>query len=583
MVYVIRIALLPFLLLGLFGIVNGQEITFTATVDRNTIAAGDPVQFTITLTNAQGSFNAPDLGGMVVLQGPFESTNVNFFNGRMIASVSRSWRITATSPGKYTIGSAKARVGGGVLETDPITIEVAAATARPQDPQASQGQKRDNNLFITINLNRNKGYVGEQIVATYTLYSRYPSVDLSKYDLPKLNGFWSEEVNLGNTSWEDKPETINGVQYRVAVLKRQILFPQRGGKLRIEPFTLSCVVNRSFFNRGTAIDVVSNAVEFTALELPGQAPSGFTGAVGELQMTVKADRTEVKADEAIELTVRISGRSNLKLLEGPAVEFPSDFEVYDPKVTDKITVNGGGMSGQREFQYLVIPRYEGTYDLDPITFSYFDPKSGAYRTLRSDGLSIEVAPGAGGPSATIQRPSKTDVKAVGTDIRYIRTGPVGLRPKGELLFGSPHWWAGMATPALGFLLLLAWRRRHLRDSADVVGMRRKRADREARKRLEQAHTALRQDAKEEFHGALSKALHGYLADKFGLGVAEVSSAQLGIHLGRFPGGDALAKEYAALLATCDMARFAPVEERPRKELYDQSVALIGRTEQLIRA
>ena len=370
-----------------------QEIAFTATVDRNSIAVGEHVKLTITLVNSRESFNAPDLGGLVIDRGPFESSSFNYVNGRMTSSVSRTWMLTATRPGKYTIGAASVRVGGGVITTEPITIEVAKGSAPPADPGVAQGQGRDPNLFVTISLSKNKAYVGEQVVASYVLYSRYPNIELSKYDLPKLDGFWTEEIDLGDAGWEERPQVINGLQYRVAVLKKQLLFPQRSGRLRIEPMSLTCVVNRSFFSRGTAIDVTSNAVELTALELPPNAPAEFSGAVGELQMNVSADRTEVNADQAIELSVRISGRANLKLLDAPNLTPPAEFEVYDPKVNDKISIGSNGMAGHREFQYLMIPRHDGTYELDGVTFGYFDPKAGEYRTLRSGPLTIDVAPG----------------------------------------------------------------------------------------------------------------------------------------------------------------------------------------------
>ena len=578
-----RIALITALLLCSIGMALGQEISFTAKVDRTSIAAGEPLQLTISLANAQGNISAPELGGLVVQRGPFPSTDIKVFNGRMVTSVSHTWVLTANRPGKYTIGPARVQVGGGVISTDPITIDVGAAAAQPQEAQAMQGQSRDVNLFATISLSKNKAYVGDQVVATYTLYSRYANLDLAQYDLPKLNGFWTEDVPMGNTAWEEKLETINGLQYKVAILKRQVLFPQKSGKLRIEPFTLTCVVNRSFFNRGNSIDLKSNVVELTALDLPPSAPANFTGSVGEMQMAVKADRTSIKADEAIELTVRITGRSNLKLLEAPAITFPSDFEVYDPKVTDKITVNGGGMSGQREFQFLVIPRYEGQYELEPISFSYFDTKEGSYKTLKSEAMTIDVAAGAGGAGVAVQRPTKTDVKVLGTDIRYIRQSPLELRPVGHQLFGSAVWFAGMGTPAVAFVLLLVWRRKHLREQGDSVGLRRKRADKVARERLKQAAEALKQNARELFYTALSKALHGYLADKLGTGVAEVSAAQLHERLSGYPEGPALAADFAALITTCDMARFAPSDDRPRQEVYDEAARLIGRAEQHLRA
>ena len=560
-----------------------QEIGFTASVDRNAIAVGEYVKLTIQLTNSQERFDAPSFGGLVVAQGPFESSSFNYVNGRMSSSVGRTYVLTATAPGKYTIGAAKVKVGGGFVQTEPIVIEVAKGSARPSDQGVAQGQAQDPNLFATISLSKNKAYVGEQVIATYTLYSRYANIELSKYEVPKIDGFWAEEIDLGDTNWEDQLHTVNGMQYRVAVLKRQVLFPQRSGKLRIAPLELSCVVNRSFFNRGSMVNVKSNAVEVNAMALPTTAPSDFNGAVGELDMAVKLDRTTVKANEAVEMTITYSGRGNLKLIEAPKLAFPNDFEAYDPKVTDKISVNASGMSGSRTFQYLVIPRHEGDFPLEPIGFSYFDTRSGSFRTVQAEPMTIQVSPGDGGPSATIQRPSKTDVEEMGKDIRYIRTGDLELRPTDHHLFGSIAWFAGMGTPALAFMVFLAWRHKREADQRDVAGSRRKQADRVARKRLNEAELALKGRDRNAFYNALAKALNGYIADKFALGPAEVNAVTLTDRFAKYAGGEGLAAEYMELIKACDMARFAPVEDRPRQQLYDEAASLIGRTEQLVRA
>lgn len=560
-----------------------QEIGFTASVDRNAIAVGEYVKLTIQLTNSQERFDAPSFGGLVVAQGPFESSSFNYVNGRMSSSVGRTYVLTATAPGKYTIGAAKVKVGGGFVQTEPIVIEVAKGSARPSDQGVAQGQAQDPNLFATISLSKNKAYVGEQVIATYTLYSRYANIELSKYEVPKMDGFWAEEIDLGDTNWEDQLHTVNGMQYRVAVLKRQVLFPQRSGKLRIAPLELSCVVNRSFFNRGSMVNVKSNAVEVNAMALPTTAPSDFNGAVGELDMAVKLDRTTVKANEAVEMTITYSGRGNLKLIEAPKLAFPNDFEAYDPKVTDKIIVNASGMSGSRTFQYLVIPRHEGDFPLEPIGFSYFDTRSGSFRTVQAEPMTIQVSPGDGGPSATIQRPSKTDVEEMGKDIRYIRTGDLELRPTDHHLFGSVAWFAGMGTPALAFVVFLAWRHKREADQRDVAGSRRKQADRVARKRLNEAELALKGSDRNAFYNALAKALNGYIADKFALGPAEVNALNLTDRFAKYASGEGLAAEYVELIKACDMARFAPVEDRPRQQLYDEAASLIGRTEQLVRA
>jgi len=569
------------LLAGLGG--HAQEIGFTAAVDRNTIATGEYVKLSVNLTNSKEGFEAPSFGGLVAVQGPFENSSFNYVNGRMSSSVGRTWVLTATAPGKYTIGPAKVRVGGGIIQTEPIVIEVTKGPARPSDPGAEQGQSRDPNLFASISLSKTKAYVGEQVVATYLLYSRYANIELSKYELPKMDGFWAEEIDLGDTNWEDQLQTVNGLQYRVAVLKRQVLFPQRSGKLRIAPVELSCIVNRSFFNRGSAVSTRSNAVEVTAMALPGNAPADFNGAVGELGMVVKADRTDVKANEAIELTITYAGRGNLKLMAGPTLDFPSDLEAYDPKVTDKISVNASGMNGSRSFQYLVIPRHEGEFPLEPITFSYFDTRIGSYKTIQADPMTIRVSPGDGGPVSAIQRPTKSDVEVLGKDIRYIRTGDLHLRPSGDRLFGSLSWFAGMGAPALAFVVFLGWRRKRENDLSDVAGSRRKQADRVARKRLSEAEQALRSSDRGAFYDALGKALHGYLADKFSLGHAQMTDAIVRERFSAFANGEVVANAFLNLRTACDMARFAPVEDRPKQQIYDEAVALIGRIEQLVRA
>lgn len=571
-------------LLALVAIASGllmqaQEITFDASVDRTNVATGDPIKLTLSLTNApmNSGITPPDLGGLVVVQGPFDQNSFSMINGRTSSSLQRTYYLQALQPGDYTIGPASARVGGGAIQSKPIRIHVVKGeSSGPNNSQLSEAQRSDPNLFCTISLSKSKAYVGEQIVATYTLYSRYNSLQPGDYDLPKLDGFWAEEIDMGETSWEKIPQTINGLRYNVAVLKKQVLFPQRSGKLRIAPMTLNYRVNVSFFNNGTPVRVTSNAAEVTVMDLPPNKPADFIGAVGELRMEVKAANTTLKANEAIDLSVKFSGRANLKLIDAPKPGFPSDFESYDPKVIDHITVNGGGMSGNREFQYLVIPRHEGDYIVGPITYSYFDPGSGQYRQMSGDALEFHVQKGDGSATA-VARPSRTDVQQLDHDIRYIRTGDLKLEPLGHHLFGSWPWAAGMATPPLAFLLFAAWHRRRERMLSDTQGLRRKGADKVARQRLKAAEQALGSNDREAFYTAMGKALEGYFADKFNLGVAEVNADMVRLKLGHLENG-ALAEEYIRQLGDLEMARFAPFESRSRQAAYDEAASIIRRIE-----
>lgn len=573
---------LPTFVLALAALfVQAQEITFQARVDRNEIVAGEPLKLIIELNNAaaSGGIATPDLGGLMVLQGPMESNSFSSINGRMTRSSSRTWYLTSPQPGTFTIGAASVRVGNGVLQTDPITVKVTKGEAGAgSSAAADQGQKRDPNLFCTITLSKNKVYVGEQVIATYTLYSRYNSLQPRDYDLPKLNGFWAEEVDLGPTNWESQLQTVNGMQYRVAILKKQVLIPLRSGKLTVAPMTLNYLVNPSFFSSGTPVRIQSNSTEVTVLEHPAGRPADFIGAVGELRMEVKAPTTQVKANDAIDLSIRLNGRANLKLVDAPKLNLPPDFDTYDPKINDQITVNSSGMSGSREFQYLLIPRHEGEYDLGPLTFSYFDPASGSYKQLRSEPLVFHVEGSDGsGQAGTAGVPSKVDVQRLGSDIRYIRTGDLQLKPKGRHLFGSPGYLAGMVVPPTLLLLLFVWHRRREERLGDKQGQRRRGADRVAKQRLALAEAALEKDDHAAFHDAIGRALEGYFADKFNLGVAEVNTGMIHEKLDGLDEGST-ANEFTALLNEAQMARFSPVAGKSVLQMYDEASAIISRIE-----
>lgn len=571
------------LLLG-SGMLKAQEITFQAGVDRYEIATGEPVKFTIELSNASasGGISTPDMGGLVVLQGPMESNSFSSINGRMTRSSSRTWYLTSPQPGTYTIGAATVRVGNGQLETDPITIKVVKGAAGGSgNAAANQAQKRDANLFCTISLSKSKAYVGEQIIATYTLFSRYNSLQPRDYELPKLNGFWAEEVDLGATNWEPQLQTVNGMQYRVAVLKKQVLIPLRNGKLTVAPMTLNYLVNPGFFTSGTPVRIQSNAAEVTVMELPAGKPSDFIGAVGDLKMTVKAPDGTITANEAIDLSIRFNGRANLKLVDAPKLALPPGFESYDPKINDQVTVNSSGMSGSREFQYLLIPRNEGNYDMGALTFSYFDPASATYKQLRSEPLVFDVEPGAAGAGGASGGPVKMDVERLGSDIRYIRTGDLQLKTKDHHLFGSWPYILGMSVPPALLLLLFLWYRRREERLGDEAGQRRRGADRVAKKRLAHAAAALADGDQGRFHDALGRALEGYFADKFNLGVAEVNAAMIHEKLDALDEGST-AGQFIALLNDAQMARFAPVVDKPGKQMYDEAGTIISRIENQLR-
>jgi BatD DUF11 like domain len=580
-----RSFLLYFLLLAssLSG-AQAQEITFTANVDRNVMAVGERLRLTLTLTNGDGNITPPNMGGLAVVGGPSQNRSYSFVNGVQSRTTSVSWMLGAGAPGTYTIGEASVRIGNGVIKTDPITITVtkdAANKGSSANVAPNPGQNAD--LFASIRLSKEKVFVGEQLVATYTLYSRYANLQLGDTKMPVVNGFWAKEVPAGSVEWENDLVTINGLSYRVAVLKRQVLFPQRAGDLSVDAMELQCTVNQGFFNRGNTLTVRSNTAKVKVLPLPTAPPADFSGASGDLDMRVTTDLNEVKENDPIELTIQVSGRANLELLTAPPITFPSDLETYEPKVVDNISVGAQGMSGSRTFQYLIIPRHTGSYEIGPITMSYFDVTTRSFKSLGGQVFNITVERGDGttGPSAGA-RPSQKNVELLDADIRYIRTTHEDLLPAGQYLFGSLPWLAGMAAPVLAFGLFTVWNNKRRKQMGDAVGQRMRGANRVAKQRLRQAEAAMRSNDRDVFYASLGKALEGYMADRFALGVAEVNEDNVREKLRDVDSGKS-AWAYVNLLKVCQMARFAPVEEKPREQLYAEAEALLGTIEAHLRA
>ncbi len=556
------------------------QTSFTASVDKNPVGLNDRFKLTLTIENASGNITPPNLNDFNLVFGPAKSTSYQIVNGQASNTISFTYTLVPKSTGEFVIGKAVARTDKGTLESQPITLKVvegssqAAQQQRSQTQGAAGGGRGNDELFAEIRLDKKKVYKGEQVIITYLVYSRYRNIDFTDYDFPALNGFYSHNFKEEQAGWKNQLEVINGKQYRVAVLRRQILFPQQHGTLRIDPMGISARVDYSFFNPGRAVSVKSNAVELEVLPLPPKQ-GNFKGDVGTFTMDVKPDRTELEANDAINLSVKISGRGNLKLVSAPEIKFPKDFEVYDPKTTDRFSTASNGLSGSREFEYLIIPRHSGKYNLEPIVFTFFDPQAGSYKTLKSDPIEINVARGtAEAPGTAYPGATREDVLILDQDIRYIK--PVDtLRAQSGYFFGTTLFYTLMGMPlALALVVFLA-RRKYIRDRQDVVSVRSRKAGKMARKLLAVANKHLQANETGPFYDAVFKALYGYLGGKLNIDPGSLNRPQIQAGL---DGKSVPAETTAALmelLSRCEMARFAPSSDYNPSQDYQEAARLIG--------
>ncbi len=592
------------------GVTNltAQDVSFTASVDKTQVAVGEQLEVTFALNGSSGgaNFHSPAFNDFTVLSGPNQSTSMQFINGSMSASVSYSYVLQPLRDGKFTIGAASIEAGGKQLQSQPVAITVTKGAPQPKQ-QAQQSQSTDidrqigDNLFLKVTVDRSRVYQGEQITATYKIYTR---VNISSYNVdkvPGLTGFWSEDLDIPKQI-QLTNETIGGKQYRVGILKKAALFPQRSGTLELDPMEAECVVqvqtrsrsnnlfdqffNDPFFGNVTNVNhkVRSEPLKVTVVPLPGEnIPAGFSGAVGSYSMEAWVDKRQTKTNEAATLKVKITGHGNLKLIEPPAINVPPDFDRYDPKISDNITNQGDLISGSRTFEYLIIPRHPGEQKIPSFPFTFFDATKKSYVTLMSPEFELSVEQGSELLSASAAGISKEDVKLLGEDIRFIKSENMSLHRKGEQLVGSPAFYVASVSPIIAFIGFVLYARRREKVLGDVRTLRNRRARKVAQRRLAEAKKFLAARKREEFYTEVSRALWGFVGDKLGLPPAELSLDVVRTTLetrGVFP---EVILKFSATIEQCEFARFAPSSESTQMDsVYSESVVLIATIEEQIK-
>ncbi len=585
------------LFLGMFSGFSGLavEIKLTASAPKQ-VGNGEQFQVTYSLNTTGSGFVSPQFPDFDFLGGPSQSTSMSIANGAMTQSVSFTFYLRAKKEGTFTIKPAKIKVNGGDVESSSLSITVtkadpAAAQKRQQqqqrqqlfdpfgdpfgdaEPQQQQPQEKikanGQDIFVRVNVDKHKVYQGEPIIATLKIYTCVGLAGFQDIKFPAFTGFWSEEIQ-SNTQIDLKPETIDGVQYNVGTFKQLVLTPQKSGSVTIDAFEVDAVVQQRTNRRRSIFDVFggvenvevklkSQPTKVDVIAWPSPKPDNFTGISGRLKMTVSLDKATTKTNEAVNLKLSIGGSGNLKLLEAPKLTFPPDIEAYDPKTNDKVNVNQAGISGNRTFEYLLIPRYAGDFKLGPFEVSYFDLDKKQYVTLSQPEIVLHVDKGVGqaeGPSV-IASTNKEDLKIIGQDIRYIKNGTPSYTKHGEYFYGSPIHLAGMVLPLSFFGLFVVVANRRKKQQADMGFVKNRRATKLARKRLAKAEKLLKANNTNEFYEEVSRALWGYVGDKLLIEVSELTKDNVKEKLLQRGTKEELTDSFLKTLNDAEFARYAP--------------------------
>ena len=587
------------------------------------VSLGEQFEITFSINGNGSSFIGPPITGFSVLSGPNPSTssNVQIINGQMSQSISSSFSyyLQATQIGTFTIPGATITVNGKKFKSNALTIKVVKGQTSSQQQQQSQSGTTvatlgNKDVFLRASVSKNNPVEGEQVIVSYKIYTRVPIPEYGVTKLPSSVGFWAQDLLEANYKPKQYAERVDGQQYAVAEIKKEALFPQKAGKLVIQPIEVDVIAQLtvkqnkkkrpvdpmgndpffdSFFNdvfSGPQVEqvkrsLVSNSLTINVQPLPNAPnvsgkPADFTGAVGQFNLSTKVDKTAVKADEPITLDITISGKGNIKLIENPKIGFPSDFEVYDPKVSDNVSTTGGGISGTKSFEYILIPRNPGKFTIKPFSFTFYNLEQHRYVTQTSPAYTFNVSKGDGQMYTT---GTQQEVQTLDNDIRFIKQGPPMLKVSGDYFFKSPLFWIWLVLPALLFALLLILMKNELQKRRDAALMKNRRATRMARKRLSKAKSFLADKNSERFYEEVSQALWNYLSDKYYIQRAELSMETVRETLLHKNVSETVVEELISMLEHCEFARFAKAgQTSDLQKVYNSAVTLITTIENKLK-
>jgi hypothetical protein len=574
---------------------------FVATASKTNVAVGEQFEVDFTMNGGGTHFSQPDFHDFVVISGPSMESSFTSVNGVSTMSIGYGFVLAAKKEGTFTIDEAAVVLNGHTLTTAPIKIKVKGQAPTQQAQQAQQQAAPDDNskidtkdisklIFVRAVTDKTRAYVGEQIKVYYKLYQRVQFAGQPD-KAPDLNGFWNQDVpGKGPVTW--KSEVYKGTRYNVAVIKQSMLFPQHAGDLSIDPLSMTLVVRIPYKDQfdnpfGNFKDVKYQAksqpiiIHAVALPTAGK-PVDFTGAVGNYTVYSDVDKKELKANETLNYTVDISGTGNLSLINSPKIVTPVDVEKYDPKTNDHIVVDSNGVSGSRQFSYLLIPRHQGNVTLNPVEFTYFNPSTQRYVTVPTKPFTIKVDKGdAQANVPAFNSSDQQDIKLLGSDIRYIKTTSADAYKDGEGFYGSVLYYLLLLIGPALFIGALFYRRWMTEYNSDLVKVRSREASRMAAKHLAFAQKELTLGNRSAFYDAVAKGLYGYLSDKLNIPVSDLNKENIITQLQARKLDSAIITQLIDTMDLCEMARFAPVTGISEQQVFDKAKNTINEIEDKI--
>lgn len=574
------------------------------------VRVGQPFNYTVTLNEKATQIITTNFNNFNVLNGPNSgySSSISTINGRTTQTTSYTYTYTlsAKSEGSITIPPTTFKVNNKTIKSNSVTINVLKSEPQNQNRKSGQqtgGKFNEKDVFIKATASKSNPFLGEQVVITHKLYIG-PSVNggyrVDNINIPSQSGLWSYTLGDPKGNTNQTTEVVDGKRFTVFEIRKTAVFPQKAGEIIVTPMEMKFIARvitqqssgdpfiDQFFGNQSARDyelnLNSNKVILNVKPLPSSQPDNFSGLSGNFSIKALLSRDQLKTNDATNLTITISGSGNLQHIESLNLNFPTGIDVSDPKITDNINTKGTIVSGTRIFEYVIIPRNSGTFTIPSATFSYFDLKTNTYKTLTSESFSIKVEKGSGENSVITSNSNQKNIKILGNDIRFIKSGKTELIQKQVIpFFGSTAYFTLMLTPILIGIILIILRRKQIEYYSNVALVKNKRAKKLAQSRLKNGWKLLKSNQIDQFYIEISRALWGYLSDKYHIPLSQLSLENVEIILTEKGISNEIVQQFVETLEQCEFARFAPGDKKMlMNEMYQKALDFILNNESVGR-
>lgn len=562
-----------------------SQISFDAKVSKKRLGLNERLRVDFVMNENGDDFTPPPFTNFQIVSGPQQSVSRSWVNGVRSFSKTYTYFLTPKRKGKVTLGQAVIVIKGEVYKTLPIPLEVTSAVEKPNDPN-NIDYITDQNIRLVAEISNTQPYLNEGITVLYKLYFRNPiSIsDVQELESPSYGDFWSHLIKIGqvrvNTRGEYKGEPFNEVVWR-----KVVLYPQKTGKLDIEPLSLNLSLSvpsdrRDLFGRRILTQgqktISAGRRVINVKSLPEKnKPTDYTGAVGSFDFDVIIDKNALKASESFQAKIKVKGKGNLKLFNLPSINVPNTLEVYEPEHSENVKISLSGMEGIIEDTYTIVPKYQGKYPIPPVQFSYFDPKTSNYKTLRSQNLLVDVFEGPLAGSNTNQEKVETKqiISTKENSFRFIQLDTQLFPIKKNKFWLSLNFFILLVLP-IGLLLIVIFIKRFiLKQTTDSANNKQKQSQRLASKYLSSAKKAFHDQV--IFYEALERALHNYLKAKLKIETTEMSKEKIErLLLDKKVNGQS-AINFIVVIENCELARYAPDSSVSIKGDYQKAISVIA--------